>query len=189
MAQRWCRSSNEVFAGELGCFYREYEEPGPEHYSPQQSGGERAAGRVLDRLYIVPGGRALRAGGSNSSKSGAAGGQTRQVAGWWPDEFRQSHLRPDVPRSGTAAGRRALRGIYHLVNEGWASRYEWAAELLRLSGRGHIPLTPSPPANGLDKRAPGPRVLVKPGRRRPGHSPAPWQEALAEYVKNEAPKA
>ncbi|HRJ43517.1 MAG TPA: dTDP-4-dehydrorhamnose reductase [Caldilineaceae bacterium] len=184
-------SSNEVFAGELGRFYREYEEPGPGTvYARSKAAGERAAGRVLDRLYIVRVAWLYGPGGSNfPSKIGAAAdkhGKLRVVA----DEFGNPTYAPDV----AAALERLLAGerygIYHLVNEGWASRYEWAAELLRLSGRGHIPLTPIP-ASEWPRPAmpPAHAVLVNQAAAALGIRLRPWQEALAEYVKREAPKA
>ena len=179
-------SSNEVFAGEAGHFYREYEEPGPVTvYARSKAAGERAARQVLDRLYVVRVAWLYGPGGNNfPSKIVAAAdkhGTLRVVA----DEFGNPTYTPDVAvalEQLIASGR---YGIYHLVNEGWASRYEWAAELLRLSGRGHIPLTPIP-ASEWPRPAmpPAHAVLVNQAAAALNIRLRPWQEALAEYIRN-----
>ena len=180
-------SSNEVFAGENGRFYREYEELGPRTvYARSKAAGERAARQVLDRLYIVRVAWLYGPGGSNfPSKIVAAAdkhGALRVVA----DEFGNPTYTPDV-----AAGLEQLLasgryGIYHLVNEGHTSRYEWAAELLRLTGRGNIPLTPIP-AQEWPRPAMPPThaVLINQAGAALGIRLRPWQEALAEYCTTE----
>lgn len=179
-------SSNEVFAGESGRFYREYEEPGPRTvYARSKAAGERAARQVWDRLYIVRVAWLYGPGGNNfPSKIVAAAdkhGSLRVVA----DEFGNPTYTPDV-----AAGLERLLasgryGIYHLVNQGHTSRYDWAAELLRLTGRGHIPLTPIP-AQDWPRPAMPPvhAVLINQASAALGIRLRPWQEALAEYCAN-----
>ena len=180
-------SSNEVFAGEPGRFYREYEEPGPVTvYARSKAAGERAARQVLDRLYIVRVAWLYGPGGSHfPSKIVAAAdkhGSLRVVA----DEFGNPTYTPDVAGALEQLIATGRYGIYHLVNEGCASRYDWAVELLGLSGRGHIPLTPIP-ANEWPRPAmpPAHAVLVNQAGATLGIRLRPWQEALAEYVKRE----
>jgi dTDP-4-dehydrorhamnose reductase len=179
-------SSNEVFAGEVGHFYWEYEEPGPVTvYARSKAAGERAAGQVLDRLYIVRVAWLYGLGGSNfPSKIVAAAdkhGTLRVVA----DEYGNPTYAPDVAAALEQLIATDRYGLYHLVNEGWASRYDWAAELLRLSGRGHIPLTPIP-ASEWPRPAmpPAHAVLVNQAGAALGIRLRPWQEALAEYIQN-----
>jgi dTDP-4-dehydrorhamnose reductase len=180
-------SSNEVFAGEPGRFYREYEEPGPVTvYARSKAAGERAARQVLDRLYIVRVAWLYGPGGSQfPSKIVAAAdkhGSLRVVA----DEFGNPTYTPDVAGALEQLIATGRYGIYHLVNEGCASRYDWAVELLGLSGRGHIPLTPIP-ANEWPRPAmpPAHAVLVNQAGAALGIRLRPWQEALTEYVKRE----
>lgn len=179
-------SSNEVFAGEPGCFYREYEELGPVTvYARSKAAGEQAARQVLDRLYIVRVAWLYGPGGNNfPSKIMAAAdkhGSLRVVA----DEFGNPTYTPDVAGALEQLIATGRYGIYHLVNEGWASRYEWAAELLRLSGRGHIPLTPIP-ASEWPRPAmpPAHAVLVNQTAAALNIRLRPWQEALAEYIRS-----
>lgn len=179
-------SSNEVFAGVPGHFYREYEEPGPVTvYARSKAAGERAARQVLDRLYIVRVAWLYGPGGNNfPSKIVAAAdkhGSLRVVA----DEFGNPTYTPDVATALEQLIATGRYGIYHLVNGGRASRYEWAVELLRLSGRGYIPLTPIP-AGEWPRPAmpPAHAVLVNQAGAALDICLRPWQEALAEYVRN-----
>ena len=179
-------SSNEVFAGESGRFYREYEELGPlTVYARSKAAGERAAQQVLDRLYIVRVAWLYGAGGNNfPSKIVAAAdkhGRLRVVA----DEFGNPTYAPDVAVALERLIESGRYGIYHLVNEGHASRFDWAAELLGLSGRGHIPLTPIPASEWPRPAVPPVHaVLVNQTAAALGIRLRPWQEALREYVLN-----
>lgn len=180
-------SSNEVFAGAPGRFYREYEEPGPvTAYARSKAAGERAARQVLDRLYIVRVAWLYGSGGNNfPSKIVAAAdkhGSLRVVA----DEFGNPTYTPDVAAALEQLVACKRYGIYHLVNEGYASRYDWAVELLRLSGRGHIPLTPIP-ASEWPRPAmpPAHAVLVNQAAAALSIRLRPWPEALADYCATE----
>lgn len=176
-------SSNEVFAGNPGHFYREYDELSPRTvYARSKAAGERAARQVLDRLYIVRVAWLYGPGGSNfPSKIVAAAdrhGSLRVVA----DEFGNPTYTPDVAAALEQLLLTGRYGIYHLVNAGCASRYEWAAELLRLSGRAEVPVSPIP-ASDWPRPAmpPAHAVLVNQAGAALGIRLRPWQEALAEY--------
>lgn len=176
-------SSNEVFAGNPGHFYREYDELSPRTvYARSKAAGERAARQVLDRLYIVRVAWLYGPGGSNfPSKIVAAAdrhGSLRVVA----DEFGNPTYTPDVATALEQLLLTGRYGIYHLVNAGCASRYEWAAELLRLSGRAEVPVSPIP-ASDWPRPAmpPAHAVLVNQAGAALGIRLRPWQEALAEY--------
>ncbi|RLT41005.1 MAG: dTDP-4-dehydrorhamnose reductase [Chloroflexi bacterium] len=180
-------SSNEVFAGEAGCCYREYDEPGPKTvYARSKAAGERAARQMLDRLYIVRLAWLYAPGGGNfPSKIVAAAdkqGSLRVVA----DEYGNPTYAPDVAAALERLIETKRYGIYHLVNEGCASRYDWAAELLRLTGRGEIPLTPIPAHEWPRPAMPPPHaVLINQAAAALGIRLRPWQEALAEYCATE----
>lgn len=178
-------SSNEVFAGAPGRFYREYEELHPGTvYARSKAAGERAARQVLDRLYIVRVAWLYGPGDSNfPSKIVAAAdkhGSLRVVA----DEFGNPTYTPDVAAALEQLLATGRYGIYHLVNQGHASRYEWAVELLRLSGRGQVPVAPIP-AGEWPRPAmpPAHAVLVNQAGAALGICLRPWQEALGEYIR------
>jgi len=176
-------SSNEVFAGTPGHFYREYEELAPRTvYARSKAAGERAARQMLDRLYIVRVAWLYGPGGNNfPAKIVAAGdrnGSLRVVA----DEYGNPTYAPDVAAALARLIETQRFGIYHLVNEGCASRYDWAAEVLRYTGRGHIPATRIP-ASEWPRPAmpPAHAVLVNQAAAALGIRLRHWQEALAEY--------
>ena len=76
-------------------------------------------------------------------------------------------------------------GTYHLVNEGACSRLDFAAEILRVSGREHVRLQPIKLADY--KRAstvPPVTPLRNVAAAALGIRLRPWQKALAEYLQN-----
>jgi dTDP-4-dehydrorhamnose reductase len=93
------------------------------------------------------------------------------------DAIRQLIELPDAPP-----------GIYHLTNEGEASRYEWAREIMRLAGLDESrvePLTTAElRAGGYDgPRKPPYSVLANTRARALGITLRPWREALAAYFE------
>jgi dTDP-4-dehydrorhamnose reductase len=74
-------------------------------------------------------------------------------------------------------------GIYHLVNEGSCSRYEFAAKVLEMSGRADVHVSPSrlyPRAAKVPRRA----VLRNfSAATQLGISLRPWEEALQAYFE------
>lgn len=181
-------STNEVFAGRQAVFYREYDptDGGSSIYARSKLAAERAVTQMLDRLYIVRIAWLFGPGGVNfPSKIMAAAdrhGSLRVV----DDECSNPTYAPDLAAALvqlTASGR---YGIYHLVNDGWCSRYDLACAVLAASGRGHVPVTAiksdawvrptSPPAHA---------VLLNEAGACLGLRLRPWQEAVAEYCEGE----
>ncbi len=176
-------STNEVFPGVVGHVYREFEELGPGSvYARSKAAGERAARYALDRLYLV---RVAwlysRSDGNFPAKILAAAdkhGALRVVN----DEVSNPTYAPDAADAIARLIETGRYGVYHLVNEGRASRYEWAVEVLRLCGRSHVPVTPislaewprpaTPPAHA---------VLANQAAAALGIRLRPWQEALREW--------
>lgn len=76
-----------------------------------------------------------------------------------------------------------LYGWYHLPNEGECSRYEYAQEIMRLTGRSHIPLTPTRLAD-YTRPAPTPpySTIKNNAGAQAGIIMRPWQDALADYL-------
>ncbi|CAN5704029.1 dTDP-4-dehydrorhamnose reductase [soil metagenome] len=177
-------STNEIFAGEPGWHYREYDQPAPGGiYARSKLAGEIAARQALERLYIVRVAWLFGPGGNNfPSKITAAAdklGALRVVA----DEFGNPTYAPDVAEAIVQLIHLEHFGIYHLVNSGQASRFEFAQVLLQANGRSHIRLTPiahtewprpvQPPLHA---------VLVNQAAAALGIELRPWQDAVAAYV-------
>jgi len=74
-------------------------------------------------------------------------------------------------------------GIYHLVNEGACSWYEFTREIVRLSGANVevVPVDRGGVTGGM--RRPLYSVLANTRARALGITLRPWQEALADYIK------
>jgi dTDP-4-dehydrorhamnose reductase len=74
-------------------------------------------------------------------------------------------------------------GLYHLVNAGAASRYEFAQAIMALSGRGHIPLEPITSAEFQRASTPPPYApLANNAAAALDIQLRPWQDALADFL-------
>ena len=79
-------------------------------------------------------------------------------------------------------------GIYHLTNEGEASRFTWAREIVRLAGMDESivePLTTAELRAGgyTGPRKPAYSVLANTRAREFGIVLQPWQQALSAYFE------
>jgi dTDP-4-dehydrorhamnose reductase len=181
-------SSNEVFPGLPGQYYREYDPPAPKGvYARSKLAGELATRQVLDRLYLVRTAWLFGPGGNNfPSKITAAAdkhGQLRVVA----DEVGNPTYAPDVAAAIAQLVTTEQYGIYHLVNDGHASRFAFAQATLQANGRGHVGLTPITAAEWPRPVTPPLHaVLINQADAALGITLRPWQDALRDYVTAEA---
>ncbi|MCX6044940.1 MAG: dTDP-4-dehydrorhamnose reductase [Chloroflexi bacterium] len=180
-------STNEIFAGEPGCYYREYDQPAPGSvYARSKLAGEIAARQALERLYIVRVAWLFGPGGNNfPSKITAAAdkmGALRVVA----DEIGNPTYAPDVAEAIAQLIQLEHFGSYHLVNGGQASRFEFAQAVLQANHRSHIPLTPIAHTEWPRPVLP-PRhaVLINQAAAAWGIELRPWQEAVAAYAASQ----
>jgi dTDP-4-dehydrorhamnose reductase len=178
-------SSNEVFDGTAPQPYDEWDQPHAlSVYARSKLAGENAARFYHDRVLIVRVAWLFAAGGNNfPAKIMAAAdrhGRLRVVA----DEFGNPTYAPDLARAlFDLLAAAAPPGIYHLTNSGVASRYEWACAVLRLTGRGHIPVTPIPHTEWpRPSRPPLRAVLANRAAAALGIRLRPWDEALADWA-------
>lgn len=180
-------STNEVFAGLPGRCYREYDLPQPgSAYARSKLAGEAAVAQTVRRHMIVRVAWLFGPQGNNfPAKIISAAdrhGQLRVV----DDEFGNPTYAPDVAAAIRNLIRTERPGIFHLVNQGRASRYDFARAALALTGRGDAPVTPIP-AHEWPRPAPPPphAVLVNQAAAALGITLRPWEQALAEYVAHE----
>jgi dTDP-4-dehydrorhamnose reductase len=75
-------------------------------------------------------------------------------------------------------------GIYHLVNAGHTSRYEYVREVLRLGGRAHIPVEPISMDN-FQRASTPPRFapIANTAAAALGIVFRPWQAAVEAFLK------
>ncbi len=178
-------STNEVFAGDTGRFYHEYEQIAPGSvYARSKAAGEQAAAAVLDRLYIVRVAWLYGTGNSNFPAKISAAADRNGALRVVSDEFGNPTYAPDVAAAIALLLKTKHFGIYHLVNEGRASRYEWAAELMRLTGRAALPVDPISSAEWPRPTMPPPHaVLVNQAGAALGIALRDWRDALQDYVQ------
>ena len=180
-------STNEVFAGEAGSVYREYERTAPGGvYARSKAAGEQAAAGVLDRLYVVRVAWLYGPGGSNFPSKISAAADRHGALRVVNDEYGNPTYTPDVAAAIALLIETQRFGIYHFVNGGYASRYDWAVELLRLTARETLPVTPIA-AREWPRRTMPPQhaVLVNQAGAALGIELRGWREALREYVQTE----
>lgn len=180
-------STNEVFPGQPGAVYREYDRTSAANsYARSKLAGEIAVTQMLKRLYIVRVAWLFGPGGVNfPAKIVEAAnrlGSLRVVS----DEFGNPTYAPDVAQAIVALVESERFGIYHLVNEGWCSRHQFAQRVLAASARADIELTPI--AHTEWPRAAQPplhAVLVNQAAAALGIRLRPWEEAVDEYCRQE----
>jgi dTDP-4-dehydrorhamnose reductase len=176
-------STNEVFDGSSERPYLEFDKTNPINpYGESKLAGEAIAARLLHQLYVVRISWLFAPNGNNFvSKILARADQygTLQVV---TDEVANPTYAPDVAKAIWQLVTTGHYGIYHLVNEGYCSRYEYAVEILRQAGRSHVPVLPITRAQF--QRASRPPAFA-PLRNTVGTALGirlrPWQEALRDY--------
>jgi len=177
-------STNEVFDGTATEPYREFDPRRPINaYGASKLAAEQIAARLVNKLYIVRISWLFAPGGNNFvDKIIAAAdkhGQLRVVT----DEVANPTYAPDLADAIAHLIQTRHYGSYHMVNEGYCSRYEFAVEILKQSGRGSVPV--SPITSNQFERASTPPPFA-PLRNTVGAALGitlrPWREALVDYV-------
>lgn len=176
-------STNDVFDGRLGRPYYEWDRPSPRSvYAQSKAAAEFYVRSLLNRFYIVRTAWLYAREGSNFvTKIIAAAdrhGRLRVVT----DEVSAPTYAPDLAAATSRLIEMDHFGIYHFTNAGMCSRYEWARELLRLAGRGHVPLEPIT-SDQWHRVAPPPLYtpLANVSGAALGITLRPWQDALRDY--------
>lgn len=184
-------STNEVFAGDAGRAYAEYDQTGPVNaYGRSKLAGELAVRELLDRFYIVR--VAWLFGGERNfvrtvlrlAADPPAGG-LRMVA----DEVGSPTYAADVADAvARLVDTGDFFGTYHFVNSGAVSRHAFAQAILAQAGRGEVPIAPIGLADYRRDSTPPPYTpLDNLAGADLGITLRPWEEALAAYLAQLAP--
>lgn len=176
-------STNEVFDGTKDAPYLEFDAPNPINtYGHTKWAGEQCVQRFLHRYYIVRTAWLYARGGNNFVAKIIKAADERGALSVVSDEFGSPTYAPDLAEAIIKLIQTHHYGVYHFVNEGICSRYEWAVRILELAGRGHVPVRPIHASEW--KRASNPPRYA-PLRNFCGAALGitlrPWQEALAAY--------
>jgi dTDP-4-dehydrorhamnose reductase len=178
-------STNEVFDGAATTPYFEYDRAAPINaYARSKWAGEQAVREALDHFYIV---RVawLFGGARNFVRTVLRLAAERDSIAMVADEVGSPTYAPDAAAAIARLVELPFDGTYHLVNEGACSRFEFAAEVLRLAGRERSVLRPIRLADfKRDSVVPPYTPLLNVAAAALGIQLRPWQAALAEHLQN-----
>jgi dTDP-4-dehydrorhamnose reductase len=176
-------STNEVFDGAGIAPYFEYDRASPVNaYGRSKWAGEQAVRDLLDRYYIA---RVawLFGGERNFVRTVLRLAAERDTLAMVADEIGSPTYAPDVAAAVARLIHKPFYGIYHLVNQGICSRYDFAAAILRHAGRDQVELRPIALADfKRDSMVPPYTPLQNVAAAALGIRLRPWEDALEEYV-------
>ncbi len=178
-------STNEVFDGRASEPYLEWDAPNPINpYARSKYAGEHFVRELLPRFYIVR--VAWVFGGQrNFVRTILRLASERERLTVVDDEIGNPTYAVDLAAAVARLIHVPAYGTYHLVNEGYCSRYGFAREILRQAGLEHVRVEPiklrdyqrasTPPAFGALRNFVGAQdlALVLP----------PWQDALGRFLQ------
>jgi dTDP-4-dehydrorhamnose reductase len=180
-------STNEVFDGNCNRPYREYDVTNPINpYGYSKWVGERALANVNPKHYIVRTAWLFAHGGKNFIQAilnaAQAGKRLRVVT----DEVGNPTYNDDLAEAIGKLIETGRYGIYHFVNEGACSRYEFARYFLDKAGYKDTPAEKISAAEW-------PRASVPPAYaslsnlagKQIGITLRPWQEAVDDFLAKE----
>lgn len=178
-------STNEVFDGESERPYREWDPPHPINpYAKSKAAGEWFTRHLLIQFYIVRTAWLYSSGGSNFPhriiELADQLGSLRVVT----DEVSNPTFVPDLAAALAQLIETEAFGIYHLTNDGYGSRYDFAREILRLREREDVPIEGiTREAFARDSTPPAFAPLANTAAAALGIRLRPWQEALADFLQ------
>lgn len=181
-------STSGVFSGDDGAPYTEDSQPNPKNvYGTTKYLGELAVRDVLplDDYIILRVGWLFGGGIKDFKFVGKIYKMIheRDEISAVDDIFGSSNYTMDIGKLILYLLKESHRGIFHAVNEGFASRYEIAMEIVRLSG---VKCSVRPiPAIEFPTRAPRPKMekLDNARLKKIGYKMRRWNVALAEYIE------
>jgi len=179
-------STNEVFDGARGEPYGESDEPNPINaYGRSKLEGERLVQGTLPRCYVVRTAWLYAEGGNNFPAKILRAAEGRRELSVVTDEVATPTWARDLAPAIIRLAAQPAYGIYHLTNDGYCSRFQWAAEVLRLAGRADVTLRPITSAEyGAGPPKPPFSALRNEAAACLGITLRPWQQALGEYFRD-----
>jgi dTDP-4-dehydrorhamnose reductase len=177
-------STNEVFDGMKETPYWEWDEPRAINpYGASKLAGERVVQALLNQFYIVRTAWVYAAGSNNFVAKVIARAKENSALAYVDDEIGNPTYAPDLARAIADLIETNHYGIYHLVGEGAASRYDWAVQILQRAGLSHVPITRAKLADfKRDSTPPRYGALANfIAANSLGIKLRAWQDALEEY--------
>jgi len=180
-------STNEVFDGKKGSSYIESDETGSTTpYGRSKLAGEKYCQEILGESCIVTRTSWLYSPGSGVNfpnkiiKKAWEQGFLKVV----DDEISTPTYAPDLARAIKKLTEKNPTGIFHLVNEGQASRYNWAKLVLKLTHLENIYIEPIKLKDFERPSKPPEHCVLKNDRAaKLGIKLRDWKDACTEYVE------
>ena len=181
-------STNEVFDGQSSQPYQEADRTNPINpYGSSKRSGEQMVARYVQNLYIVRTAWLFAPGGNNFPSKIIAAADAKKELKVVDDEVSNPTYTPDLAQAVVQLIRTRAYGAYHLTNAGYCSRYAFAREILRLSGRENVPIQPIKLAEYQRASAVPPFApLANVNAAELGIQLRSWQEALVDYFARES---
>ena len=180
-------STNEVFDGLTDRQYLEYDVPTPPNaYGYSKWVGEQVVRNLVRKHYIVRTSWLFAHGGKNFVHTIVRLARENVPLRVVTNEVSSPTYTSDLAAAICELIQMRQYGIYHLVNEGYTSRYGFARHVLNLSGYAELPIEPIALAEyPRPSRPPQYAMLRNFAAARLGITLRPWQEALAAFLEIE----
>jgi dTDP-4-dehydrorhamnose reductase len=177
-------STNEVFDGKSGQAYQEFDPRSPINpYGYSKFVAEEAVEKFAARYMIIRTAWLYAPGGANFVHKIIGKAQAGTPLSVVTDEISTPTNVSDLADAIVRLIETDRPGIYHLTNAGECSRYAFAQEILRLRGL-DVPITPITLADFKRPSSPPPYApLANVFAAAAGIEMRPWQQALADYMK------
>jgi dTDP-4-dehydrorhamnose reductase len=177
-------STNEVFAGDRADGYEEWMQPDPINvYGRTKAASEFHVQSILQRYYIVRTAWLYAPGGHNFIHAVLRQATQEAPLQVVTDEIGNPTNARDLAEAIVKLIDSHQFGVYHLVNEGACSRYEFAQEVLNLSKYSRKSVVPILSSEFIRASTPPPyAALHNICAKSIGITMRPWQDALADYM-------
>ncbi|WP_447602333.1 dTDP-4-dehydrorhamnose reductase [Nitrospira sp. Nam80] len=180
-------STDYVFDGRKSTPYEETDRPSPiNQYGRSKLAGEQSVLAGCKNALIIRTAWLYGSGGKNFVKTILALAEERPVLRIVADQRGCPTRAEDLAGAMAVLVESQIQGILHITNEGACSWYEFAREIVKLSGKQAAvePIT-TDQAGRLAAR-PAYSVLSAEQRRRHGITMPHWKEALSGYISQAA---
>lgn len=182
-------STDYVFDGTLGRAYNEFDQPNPQGiYGKTKLAGEILAKHILNRLFILRTSW-LYGDGNNFVRTMLKLGAEKSELKVVNDQYGCPTSTVDLANAILQLIETKHYGIFHAVNTGVTTWYDFAKKIFELSGNDKVRVLPQ---TTVELNRPAPRPAYSPLENLMlgltiGNIMRPWEEALEEYVKELQP--